>query len=81
MEKPFEPVGFRFIDAHYGQLVFVEEGAFKDWLCYRHPDGGWVSLREATEQDREKIAALKDDKARVEAEFVEWNNRRAKTEG
>ena len=25
------------------------------WLLYQHPDGGWVTLRKATEDDRRRV--------------------------
>jgi hypothetical protein len=37
-------------------MKLVTDGPFKGWICYKHPDGQWVSLRRATEEDREKLA-------------------------
>jgi hypothetical protein len=33
----------------------VERGEWVGWLCYKHPDGQWVSLRKLTEQERDEI--------------------------
>ncbi len=52
MSEPYEPKGTRFHDAASGrEMLYVLEGHMKGWICYRHPDGQWVTLREATEED------------------------------
>ena len=53
----YEPKGIEFYDAISGrQMLLVAEGeSFAGWLCYRHPDGQWVSLRKATNEDRAKL--------------------------
>ncbi len=55
----WQPQGVIFFDnASKRQMLLVGEGeAYAGWLCYKHPDGHWVTLRKATEDDREKIAA------------------------
>jgi hypothetical protein len=55
----FEPAGTRFFDLATGRhMLLVAEGeSHAGWLCYRHPDGQWVTLRKATEEDRAKLAA------------------------
>ena len=55
----YEPKGIRFFDAISNrQMILVAEGeSFAGWLCYRHPDGQWVSLRKANEDDIAKINA------------------------
>ncbi len=59
MNAPFEPTGIVFDDLRSGRLLLlVAEGQpYAGWLCYRHPDGQWVTLREATDDDRWAIEA------------------------
>lgn len=52
MSDNYEPEGIRFYDRSRGEMILITEGHLKDWLCYRHPDGQWVTLREATEADK-----------------------------
>ena len=33
-------------------VSLIEE---KDWLCYKHPDGQWVTWRELTADDRVRL--------------------------
>lgn len=58
-DMAYEPKGIQFFDAISNrQMLLVAEGEpFAGWLCYRHPDGQWVSLREATNADRAKLAS------------------------
>jgi hypothetical protein len=51
----YEPAGFRFRDANYGDMVYVTEGHMAGWLSYRHPDGYFVSLRKATPEDLKRL--------------------------
>jgi hypothetical protein len=39
-------------------MILVTEGPHKDWICYQHPDGQWVTLRKATPADLEALAPL-----------------------
>lgn len=58
MSEPYEPRGVRFFDRRSGrEMILVQEPGsdFDGWLCYRHPDGQWVSLREATADDRRAL--------------------------
>ncbi len=57
MKEVWEPKGTRFHDRASGrEMLLVAEGeSFAGWLCYRHPDGQWVSLRKATPDDLERI--------------------------
>ena len=59
----YEPKGLRFFDKASGRemLHVTEEGDWCDWICYRHSDGQWVSMREATAEDREVIARALHD--------------------
>ena len=34
------------------KLKLLVEGPYKDWVCYKHPDGQWVTLRKATREDQ-----------------------------
>lgn len=58
----YEPKGLRFLDrATNREMILVGEGEhYAGWLCYRHPDGQWVTLREATEADRAALTAQSD---------------------
>jgi hypothetical protein len=61
MQYP-QPTGIEFYDAARGKmLILVTEGPFKDWICYQHVDGGWVTLREATEDDKRRIEIARRD--------------------
>lgn len=53
MPDVYEPRGLRFYDkATERQMLLVHEGElYAGWLCYRHPDGQWVTLRKATDDD------------------------------
>ena len=56
MSEPYEPLGPTFYDANSGRtLKLVEEGSWSGWLCYKHTDGQWVSLRKATADDLKRI--------------------------
>lgn len=57
--KVFEPVGTRFSGMFRGkrrEMILVNEGHAKGWICYRHPDGQWVTLRKATDADQHELA-------------------------
>jgi len=55
----YEPKGLRFMDANIGEMLLIDEGEdCGGWLCYRHPDGQWVTLRRATEADKAVIDNL-----------------------
>ena len=59
MNGAYEPKGVRFYDcASQRELLLVGEGeAMAGWLCYHHPDGHWwVTLRQATQDDIDRIA-------------------------
>lgn len=56
VDTPYEPVGIRFY-ANGRHMLLVEEGEWAGWLCYRHPEGQWVSLRVATDDDLDRIRA------------------------
>ena len=55
--------GIEFIDARTGrQMMLIQSGSWGGWLAYKHPDGQWVTLRLATNEDREAIAKCKEGK-------------------
>ena len=63
----WEPQGTRFWDAASDRemlLVDEPERDFDGWLCYRHPDGQWVSLRKATEEDFTRLLTMAERDAR-----------------
>lgn len=52
-----EPPGVRFVDLRSGrEMILVDHGPWAGWIVYRHPEGRWVSLREATRADRDALA-------------------------
>lgn len=56
MPEHYEPPGIAFIDFASGrEMKLVTAGPWEGWIVYRHPDGQWVALREATYDDRTKI--------------------------
>lgn len=55
----YQPKGLRFYDkASNRNMILVDEPDrhFDGWICYQHPDGNWVTLRKATDADREALA-------------------------
>lgn len=49
----YEPKGLKFYDkASARYMILVEQGPYRGWICYKHPDSQWVTLREATEEDK-----------------------------
>lgn len=55
--EPYEPPGIRFFDrASNRAMLLVTGGPWHGWLCYRHPDGQWVSLRLATVEDVDRMS-------------------------
>lgn len=58
MAQHYQPEGVRFYDraTRREMLLVVDDSRETDgWLCYKHPDGQWVTLRKATESDRATI--------------------------
>lgn len=55
----YQPKGLRFFDLASGlEMLLVADGEpFSGWICYRHPDGQWVTHRRATEDDRKRLNA------------------------
>lgn len=61
MSDIYEPQGVRFWDnASKREMLLVgdkePQESWRGWLCYRHPDGQWVTLRKATPDDLDRIA-------------------------
>jgi hypothetical protein len=53
----YEPKGLKFYDHNSKrEMMLVTEGHAKDWIVYRHPDGQWVTLRKATDDDLHQLA-------------------------
>ena len=48
------PPPMYFDDAKRG-LMKLEQWGDELWLFYKHPDGQWVSLRKATDEDLDKL--------------------------
>lgn len=58
LRTAYEPKGTKFYSQSRKQEMMLvnEPGASWDgWICYRHPDGQWVSLRKATKEDRAEL--------------------------
>ena len=54
----YKPKGITFFDAKSKRnMILVEEGPYKGWVCYQVPSGSWVTLREATEEDKKMLTA------------------------
>lgn len=70
--QPFEPKGLRFFNKATGQeMLLVAPGEpYAGWLCYRHPDGQWVTIREATAEDHK---AIDESLYRDLCKAVGWN--------
>lgn len=56
----YEPKGIRFFDRRNDREMLLvgddePQAGWRGWLFYRHPDGQWVSLRKATDEDRKAI--------------------------
>ena len=50
--------GIKFRDAKSGrEVMLITEGEWRDWIACKRPDGLWVSMRVATEQDRAALQA------------------------
>jgi hypothetical protein len=53
----YDPPGVAFYDlASDRQMKLITEGPYRRWLVFKHPDGQWVSLREATPKDYAQVA-------------------------
>ena len=54
--------GIKFRDAKSErEVMLITEGEWRDWIACKHPDGLWVSMRVATEQDRAAIDAARKE--------------------
>ena len=54
--------GIKFRDAKSGrEVMLITEGEWRDWIACKRPDGLWVSMRVATEQDRAAIDAARKE--------------------
>lgn len=68
-ESKYEPDGVMMFcrkSNRYLKLI-TEKGPYQNWLCYRHPDGQWVTLQESTEEDRARIAQAHGDSCLIAA--------------
>lgn len=53
----YKPKGLKFYDkASNREMLFVQEGWAKGWICFKQPDGQWVTLRKATKDDKIKLS-------------------------
>jgi hypothetical protein len=72
-DRSFAPVGDYFIDmATNRSMCLVTEGPWEGWIVYRNAASGWVSLRKATADDREKISAAKTARSAADAVKESW---------
>ena len=54
-----KPNGRFFYDtARACEMVLIEDSGhpYDGWLCRKHANGGWVTVRKATEDDRKALA-------------------------
>lgn len=63
--KNYEPTGLVFYDkASNRTMMIVSEDepreSIRGWLLYRHPDGQWVTLRKATDDDHQRLCDVVD---------------------
>lgn len=42
------------------EMKLALNGPLAGWLCYKHPDGQWVTERKATPTDRARLQAAVD---------------------
>lgn len=54
--KAMEQNGFVFQDRHLGECLFLQRGQYTGWIAKKHPDGFWVTIRMANEQDLNTIS-------------------------
>lgn len=55
-EATVEPGGLKFFDvATNREMVLIYHDAWAGWIAYKHPDGQWVTLRKATDDDIARI--------------------------
>ena len=68
----YEPEGFRFYDmARQCEMLLVAEGEpYAGMLCWRHPDGQWVTMREATAADIAILTQTQETAPKTEDEDV-----------
>lgn len=57
MMQNLEPKGIDFynLSSNREMRLVAEEGAWDGWIVYRHKDGRWVQLKEASLEDKERI--------------------------
>lgn len=52
-----QAVGIEFYDAaSQRRMKLIGTGPWNGWIAYKHPDGQWVTLRRATDDDRKQLA-------------------------
>lgn len=52
-----ELIGIEFLDGASGRIMSIRPTGDGPWLCWKHPDGQWVTVREPTENDLDAIEA------------------------
>lgn len=40
------------------EMKLMMSGPYEGWLVYRHPDGQWVTLREATFEEKMRLRVI-----------------------
>ena len=56
------PDAIEFYDAASGRQMMLGTWGDEKWMFYKHPDGQWVSLREATDDDIHRVNAAAERK-------------------
>ena len=65
----YEPQGIRFshLSNPEREMLFVTDDepreSLRGWICFRHPDGQWVTLRKANDAERFAIITAGLDEA------------------
>ena len=60
MNTSYEPRGNYFV-FHGTRFIHVTEGHAKNWICYQHPDGQWVTLYHIPhDEDLDSLDALNE---------------------
>ena len=56
-----EPKEIEFYDKATGRMMLLvddDRHSFSGWLCYKHPDGQWVTERKPTDEELQIIKSL-----------------------
>ena len=58
----YQPQGIQFYDqASRREMILINQGPHTGWLVYKHPDGQWVTLRRASDEDLASLHQHRDE--------------------